>query len=248
MNYNNTYFNHVYSLENVYNVSVFCKNLYSNASYSVQHSVYVPITGLALMQNSSYLNRNFAVWFSIANGTNPNFQFTFNNSIISHNFSTASMTGITSNLFFSFPGYYNLIIRAWNQISTANLTTEYLITYEPITNLFAVKTSGTCVNFASCYFSSSIVTGQNVVYTWYSWGIGFNSTVTTDTTSVFFTYPSSGLYFVRVSASNPVSNVTSNNVSVTIVNYVTGITFFAANPYNTSQSASPVNKNARYSI
>jgi hypothetical protein len=211
------------------------------------HNVLTAITGLTLVRNQSFYDRDFTIAFTIAAGSSVQFTLYFDNQLIPTTFSYANMSGVSNSLIVYNPGNHTANLTATNDISVVNLvTTTFLITYEPVTGVVISKSPGVCVSFGRCYFTVSTATGQNVSYTWTAMGSAYNGSQTTTTSSTYFTFPMSGLFYVNVLAFNPISSSMSNNATASVVNYVTGISFFAANPNNLSQSASSVNLNASF--
>jgi hypothetical protein len=133
---------------------------------------------------------------------------------------------------------------------TLNSSTTISI-YEQITNVtisFANPTS--CFTTAVCSFNVTWSTGTWIRFIWNIWNNGtlYNQTLNTSVSVASLTLPKNGIYTVSVYAYNSVSNFTSNSTQFFVQYPLNALQFFAANPFNQSQSASPLNAVANFSF
>jgi hypothetical protein len=118
--------------------------------------------------------------------------------------------------------------------------------YTTIFNVTVIMVNIECLTSGSCSFLVGQTNGTSIQYTWIISGSSYNTTVSTNSSLENFTFPSNGQYTVSVIASNPVSNATSNTLSLFIQYPLSGLSFFSANPFNRSQSASATHANASF--
>lgn len=127
INYNNTIFLHTYTREDVYTVSMYCKNYYSTLNYSTSHTVQSAITGLSLATTKSAINTPFSIVFSIKSGSSPNFVITLDNVAPSSiTYQENALSGFTSQYTISQVGVYTVIVNASNLLSRAQIVGQVI--------------------------------------------------------------------------------------------------------------------------
>ncbi|CAL1543662.1 unnamed protein product [Lymnaea stagnalis] len=119
---------HTYSSTGVYSVIILCENQVSKENATFDLYIQEPITNLELVREGAPTNEQFAIGWTVDSGTEINFTVTFIGQPLSLNpakTSTYSWESLT------LPGKsaagYPLQITANNRISSANITTTFII-------------------------------------------------------------------------------------------------------------------------
>jgi hypothetical protein len=105
-----------------------------------------------------------------------------------------------------------------------------------------------CFISTACSIVSSVSSGYNITYVFTAtYGTSTNFSQTTSAQSVSFTFSIPGTYTLNAQALNSISSQTVLQ-SFLVVNSVTGISFFSANPYSSSLSGSGLNASFLFTL
>ncbi len=219
---------HTYPAVGAYTVVVTASNpinALSTTTTVTVTEVLTPITGLTAYNDSpTPLGQTTTLSASVVSGTNVSYTWALGDGTLGQ--------GATLTHTYPAVGVYTAWVTASNPVSTLSATTTVTVTEvfsdTPITGLTASNDSPTPLGQTTT-LSASVVSGTNVGYTWAlgdgQFGVG---------PVVAHTYPAVGAYTAVVTASNPVSALsTTTTVTVTEVfsdTPITGLTASSDSP------------------
>lgn len=143
VNYNGTVFTHLYNREGSFSVSIYCENLFSNATYLVTHYTQYEILNLKVPLNGAFRNVPFSIQFTISSGSSPSFTMFYNNmQDYGISYDSNSKIGYSSSKSASSSGLFDLNITATNLVSRMSLSQKFEIGSIIRDPVFNVLTTG----------------------------------------------------------------------------------------------------------
>ncbi|XP_059156485.1 uncharacterized protein LOC131941308 [Physella acuta] len=167
---------YTYATPGVYSINITCSNQVSRGTHVLQVKVQDLISNLQLLTLGANTNQNFFIIWQVDAGTALNFALTLNGIALT-NFSQVSAYKWQTSLQ---PGRGNmvlpLVLRAWNDVSTQQISTNFTI-LTAIANPTFTTNVANASSYDDVYFVANISAGSDVTVT-VDYGDGYNDTYT----------------------------------------------------------------------
>lgn len=200
---------HVYPDTGLYTATVTATNPLNQATAATTIQVEAAIAGLtAANDGPTALGETTTLSATLTTGSNVVYEWDFGDGNIA--------SGPTVNHLYLAPGVYTATVTASNPVSSQTAATLVLVA-EPIANLTAANDSPTVLG-SPTHFTATVTAGSSVNYTW-----NFGDGLTGQGASPIHTYAATGIYTAVVTATNPVSLLTTTTTVVIADEAVAGL-------------------------
>jgi hypothetical protein len=150
----------------IFQVTVTCSNNISAVNYTFQQICQLPIVNLRLVTLGWPLNQPVKVSFAIDQGSQPNFQLTFDGVSKTVVYSDPLKTGYTNPLLpAQSPGLHTVTVTATNYVNSLSITSPFVIEV-PVVNPFVSLSTNVTVAGQPVNFLAGVQNGTSVKVTW----------------------------------------------------------------------------------